>query len=71
MSAVVVRDQMDIECGRDAAVEVIKKGEKFLVTMARFAHGNHFAIEHVERGEQSGGLFSTTSLINSATFSSS
>ena len=35
--AVVVRDQMDIEPGWDAAVEVIKKREKFLVAMARLA----------------------------------
>ena len=55
MSAVIVRDQMDIERGRDVAVKVIKKAEKFLMTMARFAHRNHFAIEHVERREQSGG----------------
>jgi hypothetical protein len=46
---------MDLEPGRDVAVKVIKKGEKFLVTMARFAHSNHFANEHVERREQSGG----------------
>ena len=41
--------------GRDVAVEVIKKGNKFLVAMARFAHGHHFAVEHVERREQGGG----------------
>jgi hypothetical protein len=31
---------------------VTKKREKFLVTMAWFAHSNHFAIEHLERREQ-------------------
>ena len=53
MGAVVIRDQMDIESGRDATVEVIEKSEKFLVAMAWFAHRNDFAIEHVERRKQS------------------
>ena len=55
VGAVVVRDQMDVQAGRKVAVEVIKKGQKFLVAMARFAHGQHFAIEPVERREQGGG----------------
>ena len=49
VSAIVIRDQVDIESRREAMVEVIKKREKFLVTMARFASGNHCASEHVER----------------------
>ena len=33
MRAVIVRDQMDLEPGRDVAVKVIKKGEKFQMTI--------------------------------------
>src|SRR5690349_24772087 len=55
MRAVVVRNQVNLESGRDIAVKVIKKREKLLVAMARLAHGNHFAIEHVECREQRGG----------------
>ena len=43
---------MDVEPGRDAAVEVIKKREKFLVAMARLTQGNHFAIKGIECREQ-------------------
>ncbi len=42
------------ETPMDAAVEVIKKCEKFLVAMARLAQGDHFAIEGVECREQGG-----------------
>src|SRR5689334_22572190 len=55
MRAVVVRNQVNLESGRDIAVKVIKKREKLLGAMARLAHGNHFAIEHVECREQRGG----------------
>ncbi len=54
VGTVVVRDQVDVEPRRDAAVEVIKKREKFLMAMARFAQGNHFAIESIECSEQGG-----------------
>jgi hypothetical protein len=54
VGAVVVRDQMDSEPRRDAAVEVIKKCEEFLMAMARFTQRNHFAVEGVEGCEQSG-----------------
>src|SRR6202140_2486432 len=54
VGAVVVRHQMDVEPGRNAAVEVIKKREKFLVAMARLAQGNHFAIKGSECREQGG-----------------
>lgn len=33
---VVVRDQMHLEAGRNVALEVIEKREKFLVPMTRF-----------------------------------
>jgi len=52
VSAVVVRRGMDVEPGRNTAVEVVKKGDKFLVTMARPAPGNHLAIEGIECSEQ-------------------
>jgi hypothetical protein len=45
---------MDVEAGWDVAVQVIKKGEKFLVAMARLTLSDHFAIVDVERGEQGG-----------------
>jgi hypothetical protein len=46
---VVVRDQMDVEPCRHVLVEVVKKRERFLVAMARFALRNQAAIEDVER----------------------
>ena len=52
VGAVVVRHQMDVEPGRDTAVEVTKKREKFLVAMARLTQGNHFAIKGIECSEQ-------------------
>jgi hypothetical protein len=37
VGAVVVGDQMDLEPGRDVAVEVIKERQEFLMAMARLA----------------------------------
>src|ERR1700677_98415 len=37
VGGVVVRDQMDLEVGRDVAVEVLEKAQKLLMPMARFA----------------------------------
>src|SRR6202047_251187 len=54
VGAVVARHQMDVEPGRNAAVEVIKKREKFLVAMARLAQGNHFAIKGIACRDQGG-----------------
>ena len=51
MGAVVVGDQVDIESRRNAVIEVTEKREKFLMTMARFAHSDDLAIEHVEGRE--------------------
>ncbi len=54
VGGVVISDQMDREPGRKVAVEVIKKGAKFLVAMARLALRDDRAIKHVERREQRG-----------------
>jgi hypothetical protein len=54
VGAVAVRAQMDVDSGRDAAVEVVKKREKFLMAMARLPPGNHFTSEGVEGREQGG-----------------
>jgi hypothetical protein len=45
---------MDVEPGRDTAVEVIKQCAKFLVAVARLTPGNHLAIQDIECGEQGG-----------------
>src|SRR5580704_5408420 len=45
---------MDVEPGRDTAVEVIKQCAKFLVAVARLTPGNHLAIQGIECGEQGG-----------------
>ena len=58
VGGVVVGDQMDVEIGRDVAVEMIKKGEELLMPMARLALRDDRAVEHVERGEQGGGAVS-------------
>ena len=54
VGAVVVRDQMEVDSRGDAAVEVVKKREQFLLAMARLTQGNHFTIEGVECREQGG-----------------
>jgi len=54
VGAVVVGDQMDRKPERHIALEVIKKGAKFLVPMARLALGDDRTVEHVERREQRG-----------------
>ena len=56
VGGVVVGDQMDRKPGRHIAVEVIKKGAKFLVPMARLALSDDRAVEHVERREQRSSL---------------
>src|SRR5262249_2577534 len=55
VSAVVVCDKVDVQSRWNIAVEMVKKRKKFLMAMARLALGDHFAIEHVERGEQGRG----------------
>ena len=42
--AVVVGDEVDVQTRWHIAVEMVKKREKFLVTMTRLALGNHFAV---------------------------
>ena len=49
INAVIVGEQVNYEPGRHLAVKLLRKTEKFLVTMARFASRNHCASEHVER----------------------
>src|ERR1700682_2988341 len=55
VSAVVVGNQVDLELGGDAAVEMIEKGQELLMAMARLALRDDRAVKHVERREQSGG----------------
>src|SRR5215472_7000542 len=55
VSAVVVGNEVDVKPGWNVAVEMIKKGEKFLMAMTGLALSDHLAIEHVERSEQGGG----------------
>ena len=55
VGAVVIRHQVDVEPGRDAAVKMIEKREKFLVAMARLTQGNHLAVKGIECREQGGG----------------
>ena len=54
VGGVVVDDEMDIELGRHIGLDVTQEGEKLLMTMARFALGDHRAVEHVESSEQGG-----------------
>jgi hypothetical protein len=56
VGTVVVRDQMEVDPGRDAAVKVVKKREKCLMAMARLTQGKHFALQGVEGREQGGSL---------------
>src|ERR1700722_16466236 len=55
VGGIVVRDQMDLEPGRNVAVEMIKEGEEFLVAMARRALGDDRTVEHVKCREQGRG----------------
>ena len=43
---------MDLDLSRNIVVEVIKKREKFLMSVTRHALSNHRPAEHVERHEQ-------------------
>src|SRR6185437_9952019 len=52
VSAVVIGDEVDVQTRRNIAVEMVEKRQEFLMAMARLALSDHFAIEHVERGEQ-------------------
>src|SRR5271156_5359197 len=54
VGAVVVGNQVDLELGGDAAVEMIEKGQELLMAMARLALRDDRAVKHVECREQSG-----------------
>ncbi len=51
---VVVRDAVDFERGRYSSLDLPQEGQVLLMTMPRFATGQHRAVEHVQRGEQRG-----------------
>src|SRR5208282_373836 len=58
VGGVVVRDQMNLEIVREVVIEVVEKGQKLLVSMARRALRDDRSVEHMERGEQGGGAVS-------------
>src|SRR5579872_897741 len=43
---------MEVKCGGNVAVKMIKEREKFLMAMTRLALSNHRAVEYVECREQ-------------------
>ena len=51
---VVVDDQMDVQLGWHAVIDMTEKGQEFLMPMARLALRDHFSRGDVERGKQSG-----------------
>jgi hypothetical protein len=55
VGCVIVHDKMQIEIRRCLGVDLVEKTNEFLVSMARHAVADHFAIEHAQRGEQCGG----------------
>src|SRR5262245_13064056 len=52
MSGVIVGNDVDVEIGRALPVDQFKKGEPFLMTMARREMGDELAVEIIERGKQ-------------------
>src|SRR5215469_15116266 len=52
---VVVEHGVDHLAGRDFTLDGIKKADEFAVAVALHASADHGAVEHTERGEQSGG----------------
>ncbi len=55
VGGVVVHHQVHIEVGQDVAVQVLEKGQEFLMTMAGFALRDHAAIEDIEGRKERGG----------------
>ena len=54
VGAVVVDDEMQLELGRNANIEVPEEGEELLMAVPRLAWGDDFAALHIEGGEQRG-----------------
>ncbi len=55
VGGVVVHHQVHIDVGQDVAVQVLEKGQEFLMTMAGFALRDHAAIQDVEGGKERSG----------------
>ena len=54
VGGVVVEHGVDHLAGRDFTLDGIKKADEFAVAVALHASADHGAVEHTERGEQSG-----------------
>ena len=54
MSAVIVHDQMQVQPRRGVRIDALEETDKFLMSMARHAIADHFAVEHAQRGKQGG-----------------
>jgi hypothetical protein len=54
VGGVVVDDEMVVEVGWHAGLDVTQEGEELLMAMAGFALGDDRAVKHVEGGEQRG-----------------
>ena len=55
VSAVVVHDQMDLLISRKLFFEMIEELHELPAAVAMLTSTDHFSIQNVERGEQSGG----------------
>ena len=51
---VIVNDQMHFALGRGLAVDLVEEADELLMPVAAHALADDLAVEHVERGEQSG-----------------
>jgi hypothetical protein len=51
MRGEIVEDDVDVETGRDARVDLAEKGHEVLRAMLGFAPGDHLAGRHIECGE--------------------
>src|SRR5215467_2304229 len=52
---IVVEHRVDHLAGRDLALDRVEKADEFTVAVPLHAAADHCAVEHAQRGEQSGG----------------
>ena len=64
VGGVVVDHQMNLEIGRHVAVDMLQKGQKLLVPVARATLGEHPTVGDVERGKQGCRAMSKVIVVN-------